>query len=499
MMASSRKEKNKQQPRLSRRIDSSGTIPRLPLWKRLLLAVVTIVLFFTLVEIVLAAFGVHPSLYDKDPYVGFSSTIPLFVEQMGPNGKRLMATAQNKLGFFNPQQFPVDKSSSTYRIFCMGGSTTFGRPYDDTTSFCGWLRTMLPEADPTRLWEVVNAGGVSYASYRVAGLMEELIDYKPDLFIIYSGHNEFLEHRTYGRIIETPETVRGLGALASRTRLYAVIENTFNKLDKRSVEAGEQHALLPAEVKTILADSIGPEDYYRDDERHWHVLDHYRYNLMRCVDIARSVGADVILVTPGSNLRDCSPFKSQHRKALSDIDLNRWYVLFSQAGKAFVANQLDRTLSMLDAALAIDDRYAQAHYLRGRALWMLGRYDEAKTAFMRAIDEDICPLRATGAMLEIVKEVGRDRDVPVVDFVGLLNRLSKHDTPGEELFLDHVHPTIEANSRLALLLLETMDKKGIVHFSSGWDGVRIQQITKEVEDRLDERAHAFALRNLARV
>ena len=93
----------------------------------------------------------------------------------------------------------------------MGGSTTYGRPFDDATSFCGWLRELLPVADPSRQWELINAGGISYASYRVAALMEELADYQPDVFIVYSGQNEFLERRTYSGIIEMPAPVRGSG------------------------------------------------------------------------------------------------------------------------------------------------------------------------------------------------------------------------------------------------------------------------------------------------
>ena len=112
-----------------------------------------------------------------------------------------METAANKLGFFNTQTFTQTKPAGTFRIFCVGGSTTYGRPYDDTTSFAGWLRAFLPEADDSRRFEVVNAGGISYASYRVATLMEELIRYEPDLFVIYSGQNEFLENRTYGEIL----------------------------------------------------------------------------------------------------------------------------------------------------------------------------------------------------------------------------------------------------------------------------------------------------------
>ena len=123
-MSPDRNEKTIRPKDRSQRTDGAGTVPKLPLWKCLLFAIVTIVAFFTLVEIVLAIFGVRPILYDRDPYVGFSSTIPLFVEQQGPDGQLIMVTAENKIGFFNFQQFSARKPSSTYRIFCMGGSTT---------------------------------------------------------------------------------------------------------------------------------------------------------------------------------------------------------------------------------------------------------------------------------------------------------------------------------------------------------------------------------------
>ena len=57
----------------------------------------------------------------------------------------------------------MKKESGVTRIICLGGSTTYGRPYNDKTSFCGWLREFLPAVDPSRQWEVINAGGISYA------------------------------------------------------------------------------------------------------------------------------------------------------------------------------------------------------------------------------------------------------------------------------------------------------------------------------------------------
>ena len=58
-------------------------------------------------------------------------------------------------------------------------------------------------------------------------LMEELAQYEPDLFVIYTGHNEFLEGRTYAGLKEIPAAVRGLGGLLSRTRTYARRQTFF--------------------------------------------------------------------------------------------------------------------------------------------------------------------------------------------------------------------------------------------------------------------------------
>ncbi len=107
----------------------------------------------------------------------------------------------------------------------MGGSTTYGHPYWDATSFAGWLRQYLPVVDPEHNWEVINAGGISYASYRVAALMEELSQYEPDIFIVYSVHNEFLERRTYADMFDQPAAAVHLTSLLSRTRVWTAQNN----------------------------------------------------------------------------------------------------------------------------------------------------------------------------------------------------------------------------------------------------------------------------------
>ena len=167
----------------------------LPWWKKSLFALLTTLAFFLLLEGVLWLAGVEIITAGRDPYVGFADNLPLFVPETDADGPIWMTTAANKREWFNVQRFPREKAPGTRRVFCLGGSTTYGRPYDDTTSFSAWLRELLPSATAETRWEVINAGGISYASYRVAALMEELTPYQPDLFVVYTGHNEFLEER----------------------------------------------------------------------------------------------------------------------------------------------------------------------------------------------------------------------------------------------------------------------------------------------------------------
>ena len=471
---------------------STGTRPnhQLSLPKKVLFSLIVCTTFFVVLEIVMAAVGVRPMRYDEDPYVGFTSQIPLYVKRPGSDG--VMETAANKRAWFNTQSFSRQKPPGTYRIFCVGGSTTFGRPYDDATSYCGWLREFLNTADPSRSWEVINAGGISYASYRVALLMEELAQYEPDLVIIYSGHNEFLERRTYGTVIGTPSVVRGFGAVMSRTRTFSALHRMIHRPKSDATE-------LSAEVDTILGGSVGLDAYHRDDALQQQVLAHYRFNLMRMIDIARSSGAGAILVTPASNLRDCTPFKSEHRALLGDEQRRQWQALYESAEAALAAGDPDEALVAIERATAIDDLMADSQFLRGRVLDRLGRSPEAKAAFQRARDEDVCPLRALTPMRQIVAEVAAETDVPLIDYCAIVEARSEQGIPGANLFLDHVHPTIEGHRILALALMESLQSQQIVRPDASWNDESIEQVIAAVEGRGDAEVHGRALLNLSQV
>jgi tetratricopeptide (TPR) repeat protein len=496
---------NQHQPGLpTSSFSSSEASRRTSVWLALVLPVAAIVIFSLLLEGGLALVGVEPALQTEDPFVGFAANVPLFVPSPGPASGQMLTTAPNKQGLFNSQSFPREKAPGTFRIFCLGGSTTYGRPYNDTSSFSGWLRELLPAADRNKKWEVINAGGISYASYRVAHLMEELVHYQPDLFIIYSGHNEFLEERTYSRIRDIPPVIRSTVSLLARTRTWSAMTAALQHLGIHHPRTKpEKLDQLRGEVNAILDRSAGLNRYTRDDPLRDNILEHYRISLERMVALARSADAQVIFITPASNLKNCSPFKSEHTQDLDAANSQRSEHLLAQAKAASRREDWKEALDLLNTAVVLDPRYAELQYRRGQALLALGRFDEAEKALRRARDEDVCPLRALTPMRRIVKEIAEEQGVGLVDYVDLLEQRMQethgHRIPGDEYFLDHVHLTIEGHQILAVALIQTMIDQGLVRPGPDWGDQAIAAVAAKIEGGIDQRVHAQALVNLARV
>jgi tetratricopeptide (TPR) repeat protein len=468
-----------------------------------LFTVIIVAAFFGAVELVLAMAGVRPLLLTEDPFVGFADTVPQFVPDTRPDGTSILRTANNRRGLFNYQEFPLEKADNSYRIFCMGGSTTYGRPYFDDVSFCGWLRAYLQAADPARNWEVINAGGVSYASYRVTRLMNELKQYRPDLFIVYSGQNEFLEQRSYGGLIDQPDWLLNLNANLSGTRVYTALAQLIEAVQPDSLQQAKARSQLSGEVDEILNHTIGPQSYQRDDTLKQHILTHYRLNLTRMVKIARSVDAGILFVQPAVNLKDMSPFKSTHREGLDEQTLQAWQALYDHAGELAAADDAAGALALYREALALDDRYAELHYRMGQALFSLGRYAEAEQAFQRAVEEDIAPLRMLGAMQRSVAEVAAAEDVPLVDFPEILRAAYHRDYPhavfGKEYFVDHVHTSMEGYRLLGLALFDELVDEGIAHPDDTWNAARREAVKEAVIASLDPRDAGRSLVNLGKV
>jgi lysophospholipase L1-like esterase len=360
------------------------------------------------------------------------------------------------------------KRPDTFRIFCLGGSTVQGRPYAVETSFTTWLKLNLDAARPQTDFEVVNCGGISYASYRLVPIMSEVLKYEPDLFIIYTGHNEFLEDRTYQRLKRVPSMLIGVHRAMLNLRSYSLANEFISKRRSRPTETGSSSkTVLPTEVSAKLDFDDGLKTYHRDEVWREGTIDHFVSNLQTMIRMSRSAGVPIILVNPVSNLKDSPPFKSEFSTGLSSNEKERITELWEEAGKLSWDDTYGK-IRLLEQAAEIDNRHAGLLYLIGKCYEHIGRLDEAKKWFVNAKEEDVCPLRILEPMNEAILSVAAKNDVPLVDVKSLLEGQSKEGVLGDEWLLDHVHPTIEGHQLISNSLYEAMEDMKLVSTPEGW-------------------------------
>jgi tetratricopeptide (TPR) repeat protein len=173
------------------------------------------------------------------------------------------------------------------------------------------------------------------------------------------------------------------------------------------------------------------------------------------------------MVRLGTNLRDCPPFKSEHRSTLPAEQESAWQAAFD-AGTAAEKDDLPRALEFYRRAEAIDGEYALLEYRVARVLDRLGRKSEAKAYYDRARDEDICPLRIITHLEQSLVGIAAETHTPIVDAASLLASRSPDNIPGFDWYVDHVHPTIGGHQLIARALAAQMRECGLLAASAVW-------------------------------
>ncbi len=446
----------------------------------------------------------------EDPFVGFSEVHPLFVPgEVRDDGRSMMETAENKLRWFNFQQFPRRKDPETLRIFTLGGSTTYGRPYADRTSFTGWLRLMLENSGEQegRNYEVINAGGVSYASYRVVNVLEELLDYEPDLFVVYTGHNEFLEARTYEDFYsEQGSFTSGVKRMFQGLETYRLLDGFYRKVkgDGRGESPGAKPkggaTILTAEVETILDRSAGLDLYHRDSTFSRGVFEHFDYNIGRIKQLCTEAGVPVLFLEPVDNLKDFSPFKSEEDARLDANSRRRFSVALTEGLSLLAQGLNNRGLARLREAVATDSLYAAGQFHLGGALLEAGDTVEAAKRFFYARELDVCPLRAQQPIHDILRKhtVGKD-DPDLVPLPMVFASVSPGGIIGRETLIDHIHPYPRGHLWIALEILGWLRDEGMVRADYNPSSAEVEILFRDVMSALPEEYYRKGLLNLTKV
>ncbi len=433
-------------------------------WRVRLAAILVGLLPLLTCELVCQVLGLPRRPPPSDPFVDLEQLKPLF----RPTADQLrMEIGPERMNLFNPAGFFRTKAAGTYRIFALGGSTTYGEPYRSETAFPHWLGLYLQAASPEPQLsdgtlseptvEVINCGGLSYASYRVLAILREVLNYEPDLIVVYTGHNEYLESRSYAAYQSRPWPSRVASSLGN-LRTVQLMRLALGDRTTGAARPDKSRTIMQAEVDALLDYQGGLEAYQRDASWREPVVEHYRWNIEQMSQASRAANVPLVLINPVANLLDCPPIKFEVDPKLTADEQQRFEELWEAA-----RTQPDqvRAMAALTAALEIDPTHAAANFLLGRWHFAEGEIERARERLTIARDQDVCPLRATTAIQTAVVQVANAQRAILVDADELFSGLSAEKIVGNRWLIDHVHPTVEGHQQLGEAIANTLIQNGL--------------------------------------
>ena len=403
-----------------------------------------------------------------DSWSEFAGTRPLF-EAAGDGTVRIAA---ERRAYFAHDSFPEAKPRGQKRVFVLGGSTVQGRPFSLPTAFPTFLEMTLRHSIGQTDWDVVNCGGISYASYRLRPILAECLHHDPDLIVICTGHNEFLEFITYAHVCASPASVQAINSAASQ--LVSI------RLLRSAMIDTEQRGPLPTEIDAILDHADGLAAYHRSAIDRASVVCKFARHIRNMIHMSQQAGVPVVMLSPPSNLRDCPPFKSEFSAETTEETRDQIRALLLQAQEPSVA-ETTAAMTLLQNAVDLDPQYALSWYRLGLSQLQHRQYDVAATSLNKACDEDVCPLRMTSALRTEMLRVAHKEEVPLIDLQQTLSTSARMGIPGRDQLVDHIHPSFTTSQQIAVWLARELEAIGLTSLPRDLEQIVAEEFQTHVQ------------------
>jgi hypothetical protein len=307
------------------------------------------------------------------------------------------------------------------RYFAMGGSTTYGSPFEhQAKGFPQRLaETLNQQTDDT--WEIINVGVAGMDSASFPSVVEEIIEYQPEGILIYAGNNE-----VRGALIEqcsNPYRI-GIEKQLNRSKTIQLLRDQFRRFKKVSVQfdqlAERQDDCMTRVVKEIEKDQT--------DRQYQYVLRRFEQNLQTSINLALAKNITVYLAIPPINL-------------LQQPSYQHWNHFLEKKKESELQHQLQLTPINWEQILSIDPTYALATYHLGLQLHAVGNKN-GLTLLRRAVSQDPLSKRITPEIQKITQNICQtSSEIHCVDVNSAYWQKMNGEIPDQELFEDFCHPT----------------------------------------------------------
>lgn len=416
------------------------------------------VLLMALIEIGLRIGG----LFSPEPLFIPVPDNPAMLQTNSAYGKKYF-TENDFIPMMPPDRFSRTKTENTIRLFALGASTTAGFPYFENGAFPRILKRELEIAYPDKEFEVINLGMTATNSFTLLEIIDQVLEQNPDAILVYAGHNEI--YGAFGAASsETPAFSRPLTLLHFRlmhVRIYRAIQQLVHYLRNRFRKSADG----VTGTRTLMHRMVSNDSIPENSPVFNRAYQNYKKNLEELVKKASRKQVPVFISTLVSNQRDLPPFISTYIH-----DDSRFWNQVQKLRSEYMQHQMnDKMKFALQELFQLDSTVADLHFLRGRMLLQEGTVSLAARFLTRAKDLDGLRFRAHSLANYIIRDIcARNSRCFLVDAEKIFSNAAKDGIPGNDLFLEHVHPTIEGVLLLSHAFRHELQAQGIIS-SSGRD------------------------------
>jgi lysophospholipase L1-like esterase len=312
--------------------------------------------------------------------------------------------------------FDQQKKANSFRVFVLGESSAQGFPYDPMGSFPRYIRRRLELIYPNTEIEVVNISMTAVNSYTLLDLIPGVLDQKPDLILIYAGHNEFYGALGVGSIeVGSSRTVVNLILYLNKFKITQFARNAIHWASSIFLSDNNRSS-------GTLMSRMAKDKYILLNSKVYNAgLQQFKENF---TDILRSIndkGVPVILGRQVSNLKDQKPFISVNTPGYKNADQ-----VYEEARDDLKNNNIAK----------------------------------ADSLFRLAKDLDALRFRAPEKMNKIIDDLGKEFHVATIPIDSLFDSASPEGIVGDNLIVDHLHPNVKGYQLIGKAFYDSMEKMG---------------------------------------
>ena len=363
----------------------------------------------------------------------------------------------------NPENF--------LKVAVFGGSSTAGNYIE--FNFSNVVSQDLKEIIGSNIF-VKNYGGLGESFYKEqAEILKKTIPYY-DIFIIYSGNNEWVNLynencgiKTFNVIIESCENLEIdrkkrislvteelykkkihkfnlFKFLESKSRIYAILFKVnyyISKIFTKNIEEEKDDSFF--KETGLVRPKISELNKAFSDKKIDQIPQKFESDLKKIIKNIKKEKKFLILVGVSGN-EFWPPFFSKLSKNLSNSEVNFLNAKFTSIEKNIKTKNFLQAQKETEEILFKEPDHAYANFLMGKISIKLDKIEASWNYLEKAIDEDGFPIRSLSKINHLLKKQSalNDKNVSYVDFPKVIRKITVNNPSNPALFEDWVHPKV---------------------------------------------------------